>query len=127
MEKQLEVTTAPVIRRLKQVATVKRAVIAQRKPVPAAVQRNTAPKVHIRITRRSLHTAVHLGRAESIPTMFTATRTPRALQMISGRSSTTTKMTTMMRMRHTTTQRTTGSKIIEHDIWKKGERHNVGE
>ena len=60
--------------------------------------------------KRILHTA-----AGKKPTrmMSTATRIPPALQMISGRNSMTTKMTTMMRTRLTMMPRTICTIIIE--------------
>ena len=118
MEKLQEAATAPNIRHPEHPDPLQRAVTAQRRRLPAAAQRNIAQEANIPDIKRK-YQAVHRRRARLIRTMFIVTRTPRASQMISGRSSMIMKMTTMMRMRPMMLQRIIGTIIIKSMIREK--------
>ena len=117
-EKLQEAVIVPHIRKASHPDLPQRAAIAQRRQLPVAVARNTAPGANPPDIKRR-HTVAHQKKAGLIHTTFIVIKTPRASQMISGRNSTTTKMTMMMRTRPTTQQRTTGTIIIE-GIIKEG-------
>ena len=111
-EKLQEAVIVPHIRKASHPDLPQRAAIAQRRQLPVAVARNTAPEANTPDIKRR-HQEAHQREAGLIHTTFIVIKIPRASQMISGRSSTTTKMTMMTRTRPTTRQRIIGTITID--------------